>query len=151
MTRRQSLFKRLRSAAAILIPLILSSMDRIETISNAMSLRGFGKNKKRTWYMGRRFTGWDFAAMALCLALLLAALPAALGEAEAPTQVRRLRLGSSVYTIEVDASFGYGAVTDQDIADAIRRALAEKPVGADILKERRGTAVATGKMDSIGG
>ena len=74
MTRRQSLFKRLRSAAAILIPLILSSMDRIETISNAMSLRGFGKNKKRTWYMGRRFTGWDFAAMALCLALLLAAL-----------------------------------------------------------------------------
>ena len=41
--------------------------------------------------------------------------------------------------------------TDQDIADAIRRALAEKPVGADILKERRGTAVATGKMDSIGG
>ncbi len=41
--------------------------------------------------------------------------------------------------------------TDTDIADAIRRALAEKPVGADILKEKRGTAVAAGKMDSIGG
>ena len=41
--------------------------------------------------------------------------------------------------------------TDQDIACAIRGALAEKPVGADILKERRGTAVACGKMDSIGG
>ena len=55
--------------------------------------------------------------LALCLALLLAALPAALAEADAPAQTRRLRLGSSVYTIEVDASFGYGAVTEQDIAD----------------------------------
>ena len=74
MSRKQSLVKRLKSAGAILIPLILSSMDRIETISNAMSLRGFGKNKKRTWYMGRRFTAADFAAMALCTLLLAAAL-----------------------------------------------------------------------------
>ncbi len=74
MSRKQSLVKRLRSAGAILIPLILSSMDRIETISNAMSLRGFGKNKKRTWYMGRRFTAADFAAMAFCALLLAASL-----------------------------------------------------------------------------
>ncbi len=74
MSKKQSLFKRLKSASAILIPLILSSMDRIEVISNAMELRGFGKNKKRSWYMARPFTGLDYAAMALCLALLLAAL-----------------------------------------------------------------------------
>lgn len=74
MSRKQTLVKRLKSAGAILIPLILSSMDRIETISNAMSLRGFGKNKKRTWYMGRRFTALDFAAMGACLALLAVAL-----------------------------------------------------------------------------
>ena len=48
MSRKQNLVKRLKSASAILIPLILSSMDRIEVISNAMELRGFGKGKKRT-------------------------------------------------------------------------------------------------------
>ena len=72
MSKKQSLVKRLKSAGAILIPLILSSMDRIEVISNAMLLRGFGKNKKRTWYMGRPFRKWDILAMVLC-ALLLAA------------------------------------------------------------------------------
>ena len=72
MSRKQNLVKRLKSASAILIPLILSSMDRIEVISNAMELRGFGKGKKRTWYMGRPFRKGDIAAMVLC-ALLLAA------------------------------------------------------------------------------
>ena len=74
MSKKQSLFKRLKSASAILIPLILSSMDRIEVISNAMELRGFGKNKKRSWYMARPFTLWDWAAMIFCLLLLAAAL-----------------------------------------------------------------------------
>lgn len=74
MSRKQSLIKRLKSSAAILIPLILSSMDRIETISNAMELRGFGKDRRRTWYMARPFTAMDFAAMALCALLLAAAL-----------------------------------------------------------------------------
>ena len=72
MSKKESLVKRLKSASAILIPLILSSMDRIEVISNAMELRGFGKNKKRSWYMARPFTGWDVLAM-LGSALLLAA------------------------------------------------------------------------------
>ena len=74
MSKKQTLIKRLKSASAILIPLILSSMDRIETISNAMELRGFGKTKKRTWYMARPFTGADFAAMAFCLVLLCLSL-----------------------------------------------------------------------------
>ena len=73
MSKKESLVKRLKSASAILIPLIMSSMDRIEVISNAMELRGFGKNKKRTWYMARPFAKTDIAAMAVC-ALLLAAV-----------------------------------------------------------------------------
>ena len=48
MSSKVSLVKRLKSAASILIPLIVMSMDKIETISNAMELRGFGKSKKRT-------------------------------------------------------------------------------------------------------
>ena len=74
MSRKQTLLKRLKSASAILVPLILSSMDRIQTISNAMELRGFGKNKKRTWYMGRPFTPADIAAMLFCVLLLIIAL-----------------------------------------------------------------------------
>lgn len=74
MSRKQSLTKRMKSASAILIPLILSSMDRIETISNAMELRGFGKNKKRTWYMGRKFSKLDILAMIFCALLLVISL-----------------------------------------------------------------------------
>lgn len=74
MSKKESLFKRLKSASAILIPLILSSMDRIETISNAMELRGFGKNKKRTWYMARRFSRLDILSMIFCGILLILSL-----------------------------------------------------------------------------
>ncbi|MBQ8217841.1 MAG: energy-coupling factor transporter transmembrane protein EcfT [Oscillospiraceae bacterium] len=74
MSKKESLVKRLKSASAILIPLILSSMDRIETISNAMELRGFGKNKKRTWYMGRKFSKADIGAIVFCALLCVAAL-----------------------------------------------------------------------------
>ena len=58
----------------VLIPLILSSMDRIETISNAMELRGFGKNPKRTWYMSRKFTKKDIAFMAASILLMVISL-----------------------------------------------------------------------------
>ena len=74
MSKKESLSKRLKSASAILIPLILSSMDRIETIANAMELRGFGKNRKRSWYMARPFTAKDYLAMALGAVLLTVSL-----------------------------------------------------------------------------
>lgn len=74
MSKKESLFRRLKAASAILIPLILSSVDRIETISNAMELRGFGKHKRRSWYMARSFRPADFVAMGLCALLLAAAI-----------------------------------------------------------------------------
>ena len=74
MSKKQTLVKRLKSAGAILIPLILSSMDRIEVISNAMELRGFGKKKKRTWYMARLFSRWDILAIVLSAGLLVTAI-----------------------------------------------------------------------------
>ncbi len=71
MTKKASMVKRIKAASGILIPLILSSMDRIEIISNAMELRGFGKEKKRTWYMGRPFKAPDILAMIGCGLLIL--------------------------------------------------------------------------------
>ena len=74
MSKKAPFFKRLKAAGAILIPLILSSMERIETISNAMELRGFGKSKKRSWYSGRKFSKADFISMALCTLLMIGSL-----------------------------------------------------------------------------
>ena len=71
MSKKASVIERLKAASDILIPLILTSVDRIEVISNAMELRCFGKNKTRTWYMERPFTAADVTAMILC-ALLIA-------------------------------------------------------------------------------
>ena len=50
--------------------MILTSLNRIDTISNAMELRGFGKNRKRTWYTRRPFARRDFAALGLGVVLL---------------------------------------------------------------------------------
>lgn len=37
-----------------------SSLDRIDTISQAMELRRFGRYNKRTWYQDQKFSGRDF-------------------------------------------------------------------------------------------
>ena len=74
MSKKASLVNRLKAASTILIPLILSSMDRIETISNAMELRGFGKSGKRTWYSGKKFSKMDILCIILCVALMALSL-----------------------------------------------------------------------------
>lgn len=68
--RKEPLLARMKNAAGILLPLILSSLARIDVISNAMELRGFGKNKKRTWYRRRPFARNDYLALALGVLLL---------------------------------------------------------------------------------
>ena len=58
-------FARLKNSVNILLPLILTSLNRIDTISNAMELRGFGKDKKRTWYTRRPFARRDFIVLGI--------------------------------------------------------------------------------------
>ena len=48
--KRASLMTRLKQTVLILVPLIITSFDRIGNIANAMDLRGFGKKKHRTYY-----------------------------------------------------------------------------------------------------
>jgi len=74
MSKKAPLTERLKSASSILIPLILSSLQRVDTISNAMELRGFGKSKRRSWYSARRFAAADILSMLVCAALLVLAL-----------------------------------------------------------------------------
>ena len=74
ISKKAPLRKRFTGILAILFPLVFSSMDRIELISNAMELRGFGRKKKRTWYSYRRFTKWD--VVVVIVGILFVALSA---------------------------------------------------------------------------
>ncbi len=67
--KSEKLWTRLKNAVTILLPLILTSLNRIDVISNAMELRGFGKNPKRTWYTQRPFARADYLALGLGAAL----------------------------------------------------------------------------------
>ena len=71
LSGKDKLITRMKNSVAILLPLVLSSLNRIETISNAMELRGFGKNKKRTWYRLRKMKRNDWIVVGLVTAVLV--------------------------------------------------------------------------------
>ncbi|MEH6993327.1 energy-coupling factor transporter transmembrane component T [Neobacillus drentensis] len=71
LSKKQKLTKKFRYASSILMPLIFSSLNRIETISAAMELRGFGRQKRRSWYHERPFTKADYLAIMLFVLLFV--------------------------------------------------------------------------------
>ncbi|MGL5311788.1 MAG: energy-coupling factor transporter transmembrane component T family protein [Peptostreptococcaceae bacterium] len=71
LSKKEKLSKRIKNSTAILMPLIFSSLDRIDKISLAMELRAFGNGKKRTWYNGRKFDKKDYIAIAVFIGLLV--------------------------------------------------------------------------------
>ncbi len=74
MSRKASLGDRFKYSLMIIIPLIFSTLDRIELITNAMDLRGFGKGNKRTWYVTKRFTLEDYFSIAVSAVIFAASL-----------------------------------------------------------------------------
>ena len=74
LSRKAKLPDRFKNALMIVIPLIFSSLDRIELISNAMDLRGFGKEKTRTWYTARHFNRQDYTAIIISALIFLATI-----------------------------------------------------------------------------
>ncbi|MCD7842493.1 MAG: energy-coupling factor transporter transmembrane protein EcfT [Lachnospiraceae bacterium] len=74
MSKKASLPSRIKNMSAIIFPLLFSSMDRIDVVSNAMELRGFGKNKKRTWYMGKALERNDYMTIGFALVFMVAGL-----------------------------------------------------------------------------
>lgn len=71
LSGKDKLLTRMKNSVAILLPLILSSLNRIETVSNAMELRGFGKNKKRTWYAKRPMKKNDWLTIGFIVIILV--------------------------------------------------------------------------------
>lgn len=74
MSAKAKLHERISRTAAIIFPLLFSTMERIDVVSNAMELRGFGKKRRRTWYMRRPLTRADILCMLLSVAFCAAAL-----------------------------------------------------------------------------
>lgn len=63
MGGKAKLSDRFKNSLLIVIPLIFSTLDRIEVVTNAMDLRGFGKAKKRTWYTTSKLKTADYVSI----------------------------------------------------------------------------------------
>lgn len=50
MSKKAGLWTRIKQTTLLLVPLIFTSFGKVENIANAMDLRSFGKNKRRTWF-----------------------------------------------------------------------------------------------------
>lgn len=74
MSSKAPLLERVKKMGSIIFPLLFSSMDRIDVVSNAMELRGFGKEKKRTWYAGRPLMRNDYLTLVFLLVFVLVAV-----------------------------------------------------------------------------
>lgn len=64
MSSKAGLLERIKRTSSIIFPLLFSTMNRIDVVSNAMELRGFGKKKKRTWYAAGKLTAADCLVLA---------------------------------------------------------------------------------------
>ena len=64
----------LKNYTTIFVPLVSSSIKRIETVSNAMELRSFGKKRKRTWYSYEKLKSLDFVFIIVCVLVFIAAV-----------------------------------------------------------------------------
>ncbi|HEM3472754.1 TPA: energy-coupling factor transporter transmembrane protein EcfT [Streptococcus suis] len=71
LSRKGKLMDRIKGNLSLVIPLIFSYLERIDTISTAMELRRFGKNKKRTWYTQQPLQRIDYAVLLFILALVV--------------------------------------------------------------------------------
>lgn len=74
LSKKEKMGTRIKNIINICVPLIFGTLDRIEMITNAMDLRGFGKHKKRTWYVAEPLKKNDYLAIAFAVLVLAAAL-----------------------------------------------------------------------------
>ncbi len=72
--KKTKLMTRLKQNVLILVPLMITSFDRIGNIANAMDLRGFGKGKTRTYYAEHEDTKGDKIMSVVIILLLIAVI-----------------------------------------------------------------------------
>ena len=74
LSKKEKVSRRMKNIMNIFIPLVFSTLDRIDTISNTMDLRGFGKGKKRSWYAARPLKKGDVVSIVLCAGVFVLSL-----------------------------------------------------------------------------
>lgn len=72
MSGKAKASQRLKNILMVISPLIFSTLDRVDMISNAMDLRGFGKYPTRTWYSFRKTSKEDIISVCVCLLFVVA-------------------------------------------------------------------------------
>lgn len=74
LSKKARLIERIKGSIQIILPLILTSFERIEVIAHAMELRRFGQKKRRTWYASKPILPSDLFALVVCCLLLVLSL-----------------------------------------------------------------------------
>lgn len=69
--RRLNIIRRLKDNIFILLPLIVSSFDRIGTIANALDLRAYGQLNKRTYYCEHEPSKYDYILRSISILVIL--------------------------------------------------------------------------------
>jgi len=70
-SRAVGLPTRMRNLASVLMPLLLGTFDRIESVSAAMELRGFGRGRRRTWLVSTPLRARDLVLMVVAAAVVV--------------------------------------------------------------------------------
>lgn len=73
-SKKEKFWQRVKNVVSVMVPLILSTLDKIDSISNAMDLRSFGKHKKRTWYVAQPLKTSDFVSIIVGVLILAGSL-----------------------------------------------------------------------------
>ncbi len=74
MSSKGTLLSRIKNTSAIIFPLLFTTMERIDVVSNAMELRGFGKKKQRSWYSKRPLKLADYVVIAFIVCFFVATM-----------------------------------------------------------------------------
>lgn len=70
-SNEETLKQRVQKAVKVALPLILTSFSRIDQVSQAMMLRRFGQEKKRTWYVARKLRLSDYLVILIGILWIL--------------------------------------------------------------------------------
>lgn len=60
MSKHAPFTQRIKGAFGIMMPLVFSSLSKIDEISSSMDLRRFGKERQRSWYYEQKFKRQDW-------------------------------------------------------------------------------------------
>lgn len=71
LSKKTSVVNRIKFGVITIVPLIFSTLERIDTIANGMDLRGFGKQKARTWYAKQPMKTGDYITIAVSVIIFL--------------------------------------------------------------------------------